>query len=227
MLNAYYLPTITSTSISFAKNFISPSCITGLSSISAVKIAAYLRSVITKNFIPGFVCGPTTTGDTICRYGSVGKMAIPVCAERIHSIQPLKPIFDFIGAAVNRLSSYPAYLSGFAENSLLNTAFLATGEELFCRVLIQRVLIRKAQEQVLKRLSPNYKNLIDHSLMKATRICAASIIFGLLHTKAWQCGYGGTIPEITGGIVFGALAESKYGLIGASLSHTLANAIIG
>jgi hypothetical protein len=226
MLNTY-IPSFSKIQESFSKNFTPSNIAAGLSGITAVKIADFLRSAISYKLIPGFICGSNSTGDAVCRYGSVGEMAIPLCVERINSIQPLKPIFTFLGTTVNCISSFPSYLLGLTEKSLLNIAFNATGEELFCRGLIQRVLIRNAQEKILKRLSPNYGNLVDHSLVKATRIIAASIIFGLLHTRVWECRFGGTIPEIAGGIIFGVLAESRYGLTSSALAHTIANLITG
>jgi membrane protease YdiL (CAAX protease family) len=175
--------------------------------------------------VPGFVCGSGLIGDNICRFGSVGQASIP-CAERIDWLQPLKPTFNFLGSSVSCVSGLPSYLLGFTEKSILNVSLMAIGEELVCRGLVQNVLMRKLQKKIVVQFSKN-EALVDHPIMKISRIAAASIIFGLMHTRVWECGYGGTIPEIAGGIIFGILAETKYGLVGSSLAHTAANLIIG
>lgn len=200
--------------------------IAGVSGVVAVKASAFLRSIVNYEIIPGYICGSGSIGNNICRFGSVGKIGIPLCAERIDWIQPLKPAFTFLGAGISYLNTLPNDLLGFKEKSLLNVTFNAIGEELFCRGLIQHVLVRNIQAEILEKLSTNHEILVNHPIAKITRIAAASIVFGLLHTPLWECGYGGTIPQIAGGVIFGTLAETNCGLISSTLAHITANLIV-
>jgi hypothetical protein len=207
-------------------NYFIPSTIAVGSGITAVKVAAFLRSTMSHGMIPGIICGSGSIGDNICRLGSVGKAGIGLCVERMDWIQPLKPPLRFLSAAVNIISSSPAYLLGFTEKGVLNIALNAIGEELFYRELVQRVILRNIQGKILSQSGSNSETLVDHPIAKIARIAAASIIFGLMHTYKWECGYGGTIPEAAGGVIFGILAETKYGLPSSSLAHITVNLII-
>lgn len=200
--------------------------VSSLSAVTAVKTAGYLKSYVSNGMIAGLICGSGSFGNNICQFGSIGKANFPLCAERIDWLQSFKPVFYFLGSSVSCASALPSYLLGFTKKSILNVSLMALGEELVCRGLIQNVLMRKLQQRIVVQFSKN-EALVDHPIMKISRISAASIVFGLMHAHLWECGHGGTIPELAGGIIFGILAETKYGLVGSSLAHTAANLIIG
>lgn len=206
-------------------HFLKTNVVSGFSALTAVKVASFLRSSMSNDVVPALICGSGLERESICHFGSAGKIGLFVCAERIDWLQLLKPSFKHVAKAVSSLSALPSLLLGFSEDSLLNISLLAIGEELFNRGLVQQVYLRELQKNIIKKFSDNEENLVDHPISKVTRIVVSSIIFGLMHTKAWECGYGGAIPEIAGGIIFGLLAE-EYGLTSSSLAHISANLII-
>jgi membrane protease YdiL (CAAX protease family) len=210
--------------LNLVKSSIQGSIVSSLSGFGAVKVADFLRSTVSGNIINGFLCGPNSL--IKCRFGLTGVPASSFCAEKIVLLKPLKSTFTFLGTAVNCVSEFPSYVLGFSEKSLLNVSLSAAGEELFCRGLVQRKLFRDIQVKILQKISANPESLVDHPIAKITRIAAASILFGLMHTRVWECRNGGTIPEIAAGVIFGILAETNYGLAGATLAHITANLLI-
>lgn len=206
--------------INYIKSLAINTGIYGLGGVVAAQYSHILGPFVSKNCMSGIICDANAT----CSFGSIGPNAL-FCAERIQFIQPVKPLFKYVASNTGRLFSVPnALFANTKLAGLTEVPFSAFGEEVISRGFIQCVCIRGLQERVLKLLSPDHKNLIDHPITIASRVFAASIIFGLLHTELWECTLGGTTPQIFGGIIFGLLAEKS--IIGATVAHTLANWII-
>jgi membrane protease YdiL (CAAX protease family) len=200
--------------------------LSGLSGVSTVRFADYLRFKATRDTAIGFMCGKESMGRSVCLLGTTGKIGVPFCAERVSWLQPAKPILAHLGTRIHDISEFPSRFFQLSENSVVNITLGAAGEELFIHGFVQQYLLRKLQAKILQKISPQHEKLVDHPLAKASRIAASSLLFGLMHTDNWECRYGGTIPEIAAGIVFGTLAETRVGLVGSTIAHTVANLLI-
>lgn len=195
--------------------------LTSVSGVAAIKGAVSLRTTMAADLVPGLICGPDE--NTLCRFGSVGTEGLPFCAEKIDWLQPFKPTLQYTGKSVSFAGEFSGYVVGASVNNPLTIAISATFEELLCRGFLQRGIFRELPRCIISKISPKHASLVDHPIAKATQIVASSIIFGLLHTKKWECGYGGTIQEMAGGMIFGIIAETRFGLLGSSFAHTVAN----
>src|ERR1700722_9533545 len=94
--------------------------LSGLSGISTVRFANYLRFKATRDTATGFICGKEPLGRSVCLLGTTGKIGVPFCAERVSWLQPAKPILAQLGTRIHDISDFPSRFFQLSENSVVN-----------------------------------------------------------------------------------------------------------
>jgi|GEM_PF-7058452 len=204
-----------------------PSSITGYLITAAIGVAnsPVIQSVYqiqSKKLVESWVCVPFETDSIPCFPKMAGRT--PFCADRfdlLHSFQPaLKKIADIINFPVDK--SYE--LLGWDQMSSMPYTLIpySVAEELFCRGLIQNGLLRALPKKAIERVFPGQGSKItDHPIARITRCAVTAGLFALLHTRKWECGDGGTLPEFVAGMIFGAVGE--YSVTHACFAHVISN----
>jgi hypothetical protein len=104
-------------------------------------------------------------------------------------------------------------------------------EELLCRGLIQDLLLKRGARVILKNILPGKESWVDTTIAKIFRITTTAGLFSAMHLLnkgAVSNEYLHTqlIAAFVGGIVFGALKESKAGMPGAIGGHAANNTLV-
>ena len=121
--------------------------------------------------------------------------------------------------------TYPINIAGINLTGALAGPVI---EESLFRGFAQEVVLKKIPEAVFSRFFPDKKHLLDHKLVRFCRVTAVALVYALSHTNRWEEKKMGTMGPFIGGMISGALIESK-GLSSISTtigSHVIINALV-
>lgn len=92
-------------------------------------------------------------------------------------------------------------------------------EECYCRGLIQRKIL----PTISKILPKMCGKIVNHQI---SRVALSSILFGLAHQSMLYTPIG-ILPQLIGGILYGAAAESENSLFVPIMTHFFSNILFG
>jgi membrane protease YdiL (CAAX protease family) len=100
------------------------------------------------------------------------------------------------------------------EYKLTRTFYVASVEELFFRLFIQRVAL-----PAVAKFIPNKQvsRIFDHPI---TRVMLTSLFFAISHVSKWDTGVN---TQFIGGLIYGASAEMTGGVAIPIIAHTIHN----
>lgn len=109
-------------------------------------------------------------------------------------------------------------------NLASTTVVPAVCEEVEFRWLLQKLILKELPEAALRHVAPEYAHLVDSQAARICRIAAASLLFAYCHVSVLDCGSGGGISQLVGGILYGTLYEYDIiSLLGCANLHSLFN----
>ena len=101
-------------------------------------------------------------------------------------------------------------------------------EEVICRYGIQEVFLTRIPKWMVKFIAPGKETIVDSRIVKIARIGIAAALFSSMHYLN-----KGAIPNsylnfqlvssLVGGIAYGILKESNFGIFGSTLAHMTNN----
>lgn len=153
--------------------------------------------------------------------GTVGDVTV-LLASRIGVIKSINLNYILTEMCITASKIYGFYF--------ISVVLCPVVEEFVFRHQIQREVVREVQKKVIKAIVPQNEAIVDTTICKMTRIAFTAGLFAGSHFLN-HCLFPSSyvmqqvISSFSGGIAYGALRESKYGLKGAIIAHIVNNAI--
>ena len=102
----------------------------------------------------------------------------------------------------------------------VNACIIPIIEEILFRYLLQDVIFTQIPKYVLKRIKPGSEVVLDSRSFKIAKIFLTATLFSAGHIQERR------VHAFIGGVVYGILKESKYGLVSTIGGHIANNTIV-
>jgi hypothetical protein len=83
--------------------------------------------------------------------------------------------------------------------------------------------MKKIAQKLIQRFAPEYVSMVDAMPARVARVFFSALLFASFHTHVLDCDLGGGIPQMIGGLFYGALMEKDEDIVSLINYHIIYN----